>query len=155
MITDIKVQQLTKTGIVLAGLGTAYTAWTDSLPLSDLAAVFYAGLIIMVVLFHIALALGAPWGVYTLGGRWDGQLPVKARIIPVLSVPLLGFMAVVILIRRGIVPLDWPPALYWVAMALTFLTFLANTATPSLPERAAWAPVTALMLLSGLIAGLS
>ena len=35
--------------------------------------------------FQVALVLGAPWGEFTLGGRWRGSLPGVVRLLPLLS----------------------------------------------------------------------
>ena len=51
--------------------------------------------------FQMALALGAPWGELTLGGRWRGRLLPKVRVIPLLSLVLLSFSSAVILARAG------------------------------------------------------
>jgi hypothetical protein len=38
-------------------------------------------IILFVILFQIALVFGAPWGEYTMGGKFHGKLPIKISII--------------------------------------------------------------------------
>jgi hypothetical protein len=103
--------------------------------------------------FQVALALGAPWGEFTLGGRWKGKLPPRARIIPVLSVLILTFFCAVVLARAGFeLPLlqQYSHFLAWVVVGYCVIGTVANAATPSKRERNLWLPVVLLMLASSL-----
>ena len=42
------------------------------------AALLYAAISVGVVAFQIALAAGAPWGAYAVGGAFPGQFPPGA-----------------------------------------------------------------------------
>ena len=57
------------------------------------AAWIYAALTAVVCTFHLAVILGAPLGHLTMGGRWEGALPVEGRIGSALSMLLLAAMA--------------------------------------------------------------
>lgn len=85
--------------------------------------------------FQIALALGAPWGEFTLGGRWRGRLPTRVRFVPLLSVLLLIGFSAVILARSGFeVPLvqQHSQSLAWVVNAGVKLTPIVEVKlTPS------------------------
>jgi hypothetical protein len=100
--------------------------------------------------FQLALALGAPWGELTLGGRWKGRLPPVVRLIPLISVATLGVFSIVILARAGYdVPLIQGSfrALTWVVVGYCALGCIANAITPSARERRLWLPVVLGMLL--------
>jgi hypothetical protein len=106
-------------------------------------AVLYAVLALGVAGFHLAVILGAPWGSLTMGGRWPGVLPLRARLLSALSAGLILGMAAV-LWRGG------PPVALSGVVALSALAVLANAATPSAPERRLWLPVTIVMLVAAL-----
>jgi hypothetical protein len=98
------------------------------------AALLFTLVAVGVCIFQFALVLGAPWGKFTLGGRWQDRLPPKIRLIPVASLILLGFFCLVILAR---VELAFP-ALHELSRPFTwFVVFycafgsVANAITPS------------------------
>jgi len=106
-----------------------------------------------VVIFQLALALGAPCGQLTLGGRWIGRLPPKVRLIPLLSIVLLCCFSAIILARANYdIPLFQLHArpLAWVVVGYCVLGCIANTMTPSKRERQLWLPVMLAMLASSL-----
>jgi len=107
-------------------------------------AIGYAGLAALPLAMHLALAAGAPWGRFTLGGRFSGRLPPVWRALAIVQGALLAAMAGAVLARAGIgVPAL--AVLFWPAVAVTVLSLLANAASPSRPERRLWTPVLTLM----------
>jgi hypothetical protein len=112
------------------------------------AAWLYAALAAIVVLFQIALALGAPWGHLAMGGRFPGRYTPMLRIGALAQGALLAFMAVIVLGRAGLVSPAPPGWLFWVAVAISALSAVLNIITPSIPERRLWGPVALVMLAS-------
>jgi hypothetical protein len=110
------------------------------------AAWVFAGAAAAVVLFHLAVIGGAPWGHLTMGGRWEGSLPWPARVLSALSAGLVAAMAAVILGRAGLFAWRPGPAAMGLVLAVSALAVVANAATPSAAERALWLPVTIVML---------
>ena len=51
--------------------------------LSRAAALVYAALTAGIVVFQLALAAGAPWGAYAMGGAFPGQFPLALRVAAV------------------------------------------------------------------------
>ena len=126
--------------------------------ITKVAAIIYAILMVGVVAFQIALAAGAPWGAYAMGGAAPGQFPPAMRIGAIIQAALLAGMAAVILARAGLVLPAWSRVshwLVWIAVALTALSLVLNLITPSGGERAIWAPTLALLLISSLIVAFS
>jgi len=118
---------------------------------SQIAALLFVVASCVVGAFQMALALGAPWGECTLGGRWRGRLPLAVRLIPLLSVVLLAFFCAVVLVRAGLVlPKYQSPSqtLVWFVVGYCALGSIANAATPSKRERNLWLPVVLIMLAS-------
>ena len=125
---------------------------------SKYAALLFSAASGVVALFQFALALGAPWGEFTLGGRWKGTLPAMVRFIPVFSIVLLGFFCQVVLARagvQGLVPWEPPHWAAWTVVAYCVLGCIANAASPSRRERQLWLPVVSAMLVASTIVALS
>lgn len=118
---------------------------------SRVAALIYTVVTAGVVAFQLALAGGAPWGASAMGGAFPGAFPPALRVAALVQAALLSSLAAVVLARAGLVLPRWArPArwLAWVAVAFSALSLVLNLATPSAGERALWAPVSLLMLVS-------
>ena len=119
--------------------------------LKRIAALMYAILSIAVVAFQVALAAGAPWGAFAMGGAFPGQFPPSLRIAALVQAILLIALAAVVLARAGILLPRWSRVsrwLIWFVVAFAALSFVLNLITPSAGERAIWAPVGLLLLIS-------
>ena len=118
------------------------------------AAVIYALATLVVVGFQLALAAGAPWGEYAMGGRYPGRFPPAMRVAAVVQAVLLGVLALVVLDKAGVVALGWTasfPWLAWVPVVVSLLSAVMNAATRSRLERRLWLPVAIVMLLSSIV----
>ena len=110
------------------------------------AAVLYAVLTAGVIAFHLAMALGAPWGQVTMGGAYPGAFPPPLRLAAVAQALLLGLTIAVVLGRAGVTGWRPPGWAFWGVLGLAALAAVLNLITPSAPERLLWAPVTLVML---------
>jgi hypothetical protein len=124
--------------------------------LKRIAALLYAIISLAVVTFQIALAAGAPWGAFAMGGAFPGQFPPALRIAALVQAVLLLALAAVVLARAEVILPGWSRVsrwLIWFVVAFAALSFVLNLITPSAGERAVWAPVAFLLLLSsGIVA---
>jgi len=122
------------------------------------AAIVFAILALTLVLFQLALALGAPWGQAAMGGQYPGVFPMWLRITAVFQAALLGFFGAFVLSRAQVAfphlsgVARWA---IWVIVAFSAVSVLMNLATPSHIERMIWAPVAVLMLITSTIVALS
>ena len=120
------------------------------------AAIIYAVISSGVVAFQIALAAGAPWGTYAMGGAFPGQFPPALRIAAVIQAALLVGMALIVLARADLLLPRWSRVsrwLVWFVVAFAAVSFVLNLLTPSAGERAIWAPIAFLLLISsGIVA---
>ena len=66
------------------------------------AALLYAAVSVGVIAFQIALAAGAPWGAYAMGGAFPGQFPPALRVAALVQAALIAGMAAVVLSRAGL-----------------------------------------------------
>ena len=122
------------------------------------AVVIFLVLCAIVALFQLALALGAPWGEYTMGGRFPGRLPSKMRIAALIQIIILLGMAFIVLIKSG-----WAfSQLYsigrigiWFVAAFFVVGSILNLSTPSKGERAIWGPANILLLITSIIVALN
>lgn len=118
------------------------------------AALAYAVVSVGVIAFQIALAAGAPWGAYAMGGAFPGQFPPEMRVAAVVQAVILAALALVVLARAGVAMPRWSRSsrwLIWVVVVFSALSLVVNLITPSAGERAIWAPVAFIMLVSSVI----
>jgi hypothetical protein len=121
--------------------------------LSALASVVFAVVTAGVIAFQIALALGAPWGAYAMGGRFPARFPPRMRVAAIVQAVLLALAALVVLSDAGLVMPSVAatfPWLIWLVVAFSAVSVVLNTLTPSARERRIWAPVSLVMLGSSL-----
>ncbi len=127
----------------------------------DLAAwagLAYAIVLAGVIAFQLALALGAPWGSYAMGGAFPGRFPMRLRIAAVVQAALLALTVPIVLSRAGLVLPAWSEAagwLIWGVVAVTVVAVVLNAITPSARERRIWVPVALVMLISSLVVALT
>jgi hypothetical protein len=123
-----------------------------------LAAIVYAVGTAGVVAFQIALAAGAPWGAYAMGGGVPGRFPPPMRVAALVQAAVLGALAVVALSRAGVA---WPslatavPWLIWVVVAVAALSVALNLSSRSAGERRIWVPVGLVLLVSSVTVALT
>lgn len=125
-----------------------------SATLSSLAAIVYASLILGIVGFQVALALGAPWGELTMGGSMPGRLSTSRRILAIVQALLLVVLALAVLSRAEVWHVMEPGlagVLAWVAVGISLLTAILNGITPSVKERRLWFPVGIVLLICSLV----
>ncbi len=117
------------------------------------AAWVFAALTLVVAVFQLALALGAPWGAYAMGGKFPGVFPVQMRVAALVQIALLAAIAGVVLARAGVALAAWQGTaawLIWGVVAFAAVGVVLNLITPSRIERLTWAPVAILLLLAAL-----
>ncbi len=123
-----------------------------------LAASAYAIVVAGVIVFQLALALGAPWGSYAMGGAFPGRFPMRMRIAAVVQAALLALTVPIVLSRAGLLLPAWAEAsgwLIWGVVAVAVVSLILNAITPSAGERRIWVPVALVMLLSSLVVALT
>jgi hypothetical protein len=126
--------------------------------LVTIAALVYLAAALVVISFQIALALGAPWGAYAMGGRSPGRFPPPLRALALVQAVVLGLLALVVLAAAGLITLELVtdlPWLIWLAVAVSAVSVVMNAASPSPGERRLWVPVGLVTLTSSLIVALA
>lgn len=122
-----------------------------------LCALAFCGLLALLAAFQLALALGAPWGRLTWGGRHPGALPARLRAGSAVSLLLYAIFGVVAVSRSGLAPV-LPDAAgrigMWVVFGVLALNVLQNLASRSPLERAVMTPVALVLALLALVLAL-
>ena len=121
------------------------------------AALLFAVTTTAAVLFQLALAAGAPWGAYAMGGSHPGRFPTPLRLAAVLQGALLAAMAGIVLARANLAFPGWTPSslwMIWVVVAVSTLSFGLNILTPTATERRIWVPVAGLLVVTSIIVAL-
>ncbi|NTU59126.1 MAG: hypothetical protein HGB00_09495 [Chlorobiaceae bacterium] len=126
--------------------------------ISRFAGILYAVVSAGVVAFQIAMALGAPWGAYAMGGVFPGRFPMAMRIAALVQASIILLWILVVLSRTGLAfpGLSRPSRkLVWLAVAFATIGLLLNLVTPSAGERIIWAPVAFVLLICSVLAATS
>ena len=121
-------------------------------------ALVFTAVTLIVVLFQLALAAGAPWGEAAMGGKFPGTLPTAMRVAAVVQMVVLLLLAATVLARAGLAWPRWFNASLkgiWFVVAFTAVGTLLNLITRSKWERRIWAPAVAVMLACSLAVALS
>ncbi len=125
--------------------------------MNAVAAVVFALTAAGAVAFQLALAAGAPWGTYAMGGRFPGVFPPGMRVAAVVQGAVIAGLAVIVLGTAGALDLAALRAdgglawLRWVPVAFSALSLVVNLASPSPGERRIWVPVALVLLASSLV----
>lgn len=122
------------------------------------AATAFAIVVAGVIAFQIALALGAPWGSYAMGGAFPGRFPPRMRIAAAVQAALLAVIVAIVLARAGLALPGWSEAsrwLIWAVVAVALFALVLNAISPSAGERRIWVPVALVMLASSLLVALT
>lgn len=122
------------------------------------AAYLYSVLMAFVVLFQIALALGAPWGELAMSGKFPGRFPPRMRVAALVQAVVLIFIALIVLARAGVTLnalFDFSKVAIWGVVAFNLLSAILNSITPSKKERRLWAPITIVLFLCSLYIALN
>jgi hypothetical protein len=98
-----------------------------------------------VVVFQLALAAGAPWGEYTMGGQTKGRLPRSLRIGATLSAVIMLAQAGHYLAQAGVIPRLLDPTgnnvVNWIWFGFSIAGLILNSISRSKKERNTWVPV--------------
>jgi hypothetical protein len=124
------------------------------MPLQSWAAVVFAIVTAGVVAFQFALAAGAPWGAYAMGGAFPGRFPPPMRVAAAIQGVVLGLVALVVLATAGVIDIPLVtslPWLIWAVVAVMALGVVLNAISRSAGERRLWVPVTLILLGTSLI----
>ena len=108
----------------------------------------------VIVIFQLALALGAPWGEMAMGGKYPGRFPPRMRVAAIIQLVLVLVVALIVLVRAELALdeyLDVSRSAVWFVVALFAVSSILNLITPSKKERIFGAPIAIILLICSLI----
>jgi len=123
----------------------------------ETAIFIYSVLGIILILFHLALAVGAPWGKLTMGGFYEGVLPTKLRITALLQALLIAVTIILVLAKANLWFSNLQPIAdtgIWFVVALFAISTVLNLITRSVWERRMGVPIAGGMFVSSLLIAL-
>lgn len=124
----------------------------------QIAALLFALVIAGAVAFQLALAAGAPWGAYAMGGAFSGRFPPRMRVAAIVQAMVLTVLAVIVVSHAGLAGAsvaEAAPWLVWLAVAVSAASLVLNAISPSAGERRIWVPVAIVLTLTSLVVGVS
>ena len=119
-------------------------------------AIIYALSMSIIIIFQGCLAAGLPWGAASMGGKFPGKYPPKMRIVAVINMFVLSFLALIVLSKAGLVlPQITTFANYaiWFVVAFGLVSIVLNSITRSKIERI-WVPFTVIQFITSLYVAL-
>ncbi|RYE87314.1 MAG: hypothetical protein EOP19_04585 [Hyphomicrobiales bacterium] len=119
---------------------------------SSLPAMAFAGLLVLLSLFQLALAAGAPLGHFAWGGK-HRVLPSPLRLGSLVSILLYALMTVVVLSKAAVidaVPDGVATIGTWAVAAYCLVGIAMNAISKSMPERFTMVPVATMLFLLSL-----
>ncbi|MEX2184604.1 MAG: hypothetical protein WEC14_09160 [Chloroflexota bacterium] len=117
-------------------------------------ALVFAAISTGVIVFQFALAGGAPWGEYAMGGAFPGVYPPRMRVAAIAQAVVIAGIALIVLSAAGVVAPDLAsslPWLIWVIVVVTGVGIVLNAISPSAGERRVWVPVTIALFICSLL----
>ena len=119
-----------------------------------IAAYSFSAIALLTAAFHCALALGMPWAELSWGGQYRGRLPAPMRVASVASALVLVLLALVVLIRAGLLLPRWhslSEKVIWGVVAYCGVAVLAHIFTPSRWERILWLSMVVILFITSLL----
>ncbi len=112
-------------------------------------------LLLVLVGFQVALAVGVPWGKAAYGGA-SATLEPRLRIASGIAAVVWAlvawfFLSLAIPALAGPVPDSWNTVVLWVLVGLFAIATAMNGVSRSRIERAIWTPVSAVLLVCALV----
>jgi len=123
----------------------------DTMIDTTIAAIVFTCFTAILIGFQLALAMGAPWGEMSMGGKYPGRYPHKMRVVAFALAVLWIIIALVVLTRAGITfenLYEYSKTGIWFVFGLLLVGAILNLITPSKKERILWTPIGVVMLIS-------
>ena len=111
----------------------------------------------VIIIFQACLALGAPWGAASMGGKFPGRYPARMRVVAIINTGILTFLVLIVLARAHVAfPTLYVLSTYliWMVVVLGFLSVVLHIITRSKIERI-WLPFTIVHFTTSLIVALN
>lgn len=121
-------------------------------------AYIFIGLSVIITGFQIALALGAPWGEITLGGKFPGKLPGPMRVAALVQIVILWIFVMLVATRAGIAFEQYyniGRIGVWIVVVFFVFGSIMNISSPSKKEKLIMGPANLIALISALMVAIT
>ncbi|SDN38431.1 hypothetical protein [Bacillus sp. OK048] len=118
------------------------------------ASIIVAVVSVVIAVFQILLFLGLPLADYSWGGKYQGVLPMKMRIMSLPAALLLLFFGFIFLMHTKVITVgfDFPTNIFvWTITIFMGLNTLGNIASKSKKEKMVMAPLSGITFLACLL----
>lgn len=122
-----------------------------------IAASSFIVLSVAIGILQLALALGAPLGDYTMGGKFSGKLPIKMRVAALLQILILLIFVFIVLTKAGLAFqqfYSFGRIGIWFIVAFFILGSIVNLSSPSKKEKIIMGPANIIAVISTLVVAL-
>lgn len=124
----------------------------------DIFAYIYLILTAFIIVFQIILALGAPLGEYTLGGKFPGKLPPKIRLAALVQIVFLILFAAIVAARAEVALAAYHNISrvgIWFVVGFFVLGSVVNLSSPSVKEKRVMGPANVIALICTLVVAIN
>lgn len=118
----------------------------------------FVGLAVFIGIFQVLLALGAPLGEFTMGGRFPGKLPNQMRVAALVQIVILYFFTAVVMSKAKLgfeSFVNMARIAIWFVLAFFVMGSFVNFSSPSKKEKYVMGPLNIAALISVLMVALS
>lgn len=118
----------------------------------------YIALTVIIAIFQLALAFGAPLGEYTMGGKFPGKLPIKMRVAALIQILILLIFVFLVIAKAGIAFEQYYSVGrigIWFIVAFFIFGTIINLSSPSSKEKLVMGPANIIAFISTLVVALS
>ena len=122
--------------------------------MSEAAALLFVAAAAVAIAFQVALALGAPWGEYAMGGRYPGRFPPPMRVAAVVQAAVIGGLALIVATRAGLIDTTLDPQWIWAVVTFSTVSLILNALSRSPAERRLWVPIALVLSLTSVAVAL-
>lgn len=125
-----------------------------SFSMSEIAAIIFTSIAMIIAAFHLLLAFGWPLGNRVMGGKFSGQWSPKMRLVAVFIVCFWLFFSLVVLAQVGYIIeefQDISKSTSWIIVVFSGIQVVLHVITPSKEERKFWLPITLILLITSLV----
>jgi hypothetical protein len=124
-----------------------------------IAALLQALIALGVAVFQVAVVAGAPWGEYTMGGKYPGKLPGQLRLTAAVSAFIMLVQSGHYLAQAGILTPQLSPGqnaiVNWFWFGFAVLGIIMNSISRSTKERNLWVPILIVSAVCTLVVALN
>ncbi len=115
-------------------------------------------LMIFILIFQIALILGAPLGELTMGGKYPGKLPIKMKVASFIQIIVIVLFSFFVISKSGILFESYynlSRVGIWVVVGFFIFGSFVNLFSPSKKEKIIMTPLNIIALICSFLVAIN